>query len=119
MRDSKSARNVSSSSRLVSSRLVSSRLVCSFVSPRKWRVLVVHPVTRSLVSNELLFAFLQGGPCGVLASVQGFVLKHLLFGVNKGDVKKYVEVCSLCAERKSLFQPTGFCIYLLLLTYIK
>ena len=103
MRDSKSARNVSSSSRLVSS-----RLVCSFVSPRKWRLLVVHPVTRSLVSNELLFVFLQGGPCGVLASVQGFVLKHLLFGVNKGDVKKYVEVCSLCAERKSLFQPQGF-----------
>lgn len=31
---------------------------------------------------------LKGGPCGVLASVQGFVLKHLLFGVNKGDVKK-------------------------------
>ena len=62
--------------------------------------------------------FLQGGPCGVLASVQGFVLKHLLFGVNKGDVKKYVEVWSLCAERKSLLQPQGFA-FMLLLTYIK
>ena len=65
--------------------------------------------------------FLQGGPCGVLASVQGFVLKHLLFGVNKGDVKKYVEVCSLCAELKSLFQPQAFafiCYCLLIIAYL-
>lgn len=31
---------------------------------------------------------LKGGPCGVLAAVQGFVLKHLLFGLKKGDIKK-------------------------------
>ena len=31
----------------------------------------------------------QGGPCGVLAAVQAFVLKHLLFGGKKGDSKKY------------------------------
>ena len=33
--------------------------------------------------------FFQGGPCGVLAAVQAFVLKHLLFGGKKGDSKKY------------------------------
>ena len=31
----------------------------------------------------------QGGPCGVLAAVQAFVLKYLLFGGKKGDSKKY------------------------------
>ena len=33
-------------------------------------------------------SFSQGGPCGVLAAVQGFILKHLLFGGKKGDTKK-------------------------------
>ena len=33
--------------------------------------------------------FFQGGPCGVLAAVQAFFLKHLLFGGKKGDSKKY------------------------------
>ena len=102
MRDSQSARNVSSRS----------RLVCSFVSfclsTKEETTCCLPHNRRSLVSNELLFVFLQGGPCGVLASVQGFVLKHLLFGVNKDDVKKYVEVCSLCAELKSLCQPQAF-----------
>ena len=37
----------------------------------------------------LLLLFFQGGPCGVLAAVQVFVLKHLLFGGEKGDSKKY------------------------------
>ena len=32
----------------------------------------------------------QGGPCGVLAAVQAFVLKQLLFGGKKGDSKKYI-----------------------------
>ena len=27
----------------------------------------------------------------MLAAVQGFVLKHLLFGLKKGDIKKYVD----------------------------
>lgn len=31
---------------------------------------------------------LKGGPCGVLAAVQAFVLKHLLFGGKKVDTKK-------------------------------
>ncbi|CAH3189570.1 unnamed protein product, partial [Porites lobata] len=35
---------------------------------------------------------LKGGPCGVLAAVQAFVLKHLLFGGKKGDSKKYSEI---------------------------
>ena len=30
----------------------------------------------------------------MLAAVQGFVLKHLLFGGKKGDAKKYDVVCS-------------------------
>jgi len=30
----------------------------------------------------------------VLAAVQGFVLKHLLFGGKKRDAKKYDVVCS-------------------------
>ena len=37
----------------------------------------------------LLLLFFQGGPCGVLAAVQVFVLKHLLFGGEKGDSKNY------------------------------
>ena len=32
----------------------------------------------------------QGGPCGVLAAVQAFVLKHLLFGGKKGTLKSTV-----------------------------
>lgn len=37
---------------------------------------------------------LKGGPCGVLAAVQGFVLKHLLFGGKKGDTKKKLQPSS-------------------------
>lgn len=37
---------------------------------------------------------LKGGPCGVLAAVQAFVLKHLLFGGKKGDSKKKLQPSS-------------------------
>lgn len=37
---------------------------------------------------------LKGGPCGVLAAVQGFVLKHFLFGGKKGDRKKKLQPSS-------------------------
>jgi len=37
---------------------------------------------------------LKGGPCGVLAAVQGFIIKHLLFGGKKGDTKKKLQPSS-------------------------
>lgn len=37
---------------------------------------------------------LKGGPCGVLAAVQAFVLKHLLFGGKRGDTKKRLQPSS-------------------------
>ena len=40
------------------------------------------------ILTPLMFLSIQGGPCGVLAAVQAFVLKHLLFGGKKVDTKK-------------------------------
>ena len=44
----------------------------------------------------LVLSYLQGGPCGVLACVQAYVLKYLLFSDSaKNHTSKLVNACTL------------------------
>lgn len=59
----------------------------------------VYTMSRFLYVNSVFLTAavsFQGGPCGVLAAVQAFVLKHLLFGGKRGDTKKYNYIFKMC-----------------------